>query len=255
MGTSNTTRFFSGLLQNSTKVNNTITFDGGVIHIIDRFLTLPQNISTTAIALNLTSAVGALTAANLATTVDSTPDLTVFVPNNAAFQAIGGNLANLTIQQITSVLTYHVVAGSPPLYSTNIMNGSSLQTLNGANVTVRVQGSNVFVNNARVIQPNVLVANGVVHVIDRVLNPGNSTILPDSTTTQQAFAGASSATNVPYTSGVPTPTSVIATSAAATGGAGGASSSTAAGAAWAPAKTGAMGLGALFGGAALMANL
>lgn len=245
----NTTTIFSGLLQNSTTVNASIPYDNGVVHIVNRFLTLPQNCSETARRLNLTSIVGALNATNLTAAVDFTPDITVFAPNNAAFRAISGNLANLTTAQIAAVLQYHVVQGVH--YSTGLMNGSTYGTLSNASVTVRLEGSDVFVNNARVVQPNVLVANGVIHVIDRVLNPGNATILPNASTTQQAFPSASTASGDPYTSGVVAPTSAVPT----TGGAGGSSSSSSSGAAWAPAKTGAIGMGALFGGAALVANL
>lgn len=244
--------FFSGLLQNSSVVNASIPFNGGTIHVINRLLTLPQNISTTGVALNLTSAVGAITALNLTQTVDHTEDVTIFVPDNAAFSAIGSVLNTTNTTLLTEVLSYHVVAGSV-LYSTNIMNGSNVTTLAGGNITLREVGGNVYVNNARVIRPNVLVANGVVHVIDRVLNPANSTIAPNTATTEQAFAGATSASEAPFTSGVPTPTSAIDTQAVSSAVA--SASSTSSGAAWAPMQTGAVGAAALFGGAAALFNL
>lgn len=248
--------FFSGLLQNSSVVNASIPFESGTIHVIDRLLTIPQNISATGVALNLTSAVGALQNTSLVQTVDNTPDLTVFVPSNAAFQRIGGNLANLSTSQLADILQYHVVAGQV-LYSTNItmMNGSSIGTLNqGTNLTLSVEGSDVYVNNARVITPNVLVRNGVVHVIDRVLNPANSTATPntaDTSATEQAFPSASSASDEPFTSGIATPTSSIATDSVASAQA----SATSTDGAWRPMETGALGMVALFGGAAAVMNL
>lgn len=248
--------FFSGLLQNSSVVNASLPFESGTIHVIDRLLTIPQNISATGVALNLTSAVGALQNTSLVQTVDNTPDLTVFVPSNAAFQRIGGNLANLSTSQLAEILQYHVVAGQV-LYSTNItmMNGSSIGTLNqGANLTLSVEGSDVYVNNARVITPNVLVRNGVVHVIDRVLNPANSTATPntaDTSATEQAFPSASSASDEPFTSGIATPTSSIATDSVASAQA----SATSTDGAWRPMETGALGMVALFGGAAAVMNL
>ena len=91
-GGNDSVTFFSGLLQNSSVTGNAINFTGGVIHIIDTVLTIPQNISETAVQLGLSSAAGALTAANLIETVDYLSDVTVFVPNNEAFQAIGSAL-------------------------------------------------------------------------------------------------------------------------------------------------------------------
>ena len=250
--------FFSGLLQNSSYTGNTVNFTGGVVHIIDRVLTIPQNISTTAVAANLTSAAGALTQAGLVETVDYLSDVTVFVPNNAAFQAIGSALPNLTMEEVTSILTYHVVNGTVA-YSSTLMNGTSVPTVQGGNLTITIQDGDVFVNSARVIIPDVLVANGVVHVINGVLNPMNATAAPnaDSEDSTPAFTGASSATDAPYTSGVPTPTSALVPAEETSGGAsgaGGAASTSSEGVA-AAMKTGAVGAAALFGGAAALMNM
>ena len=98
---------FSGLLQGSTVTTPNVNFTGGIVHIIDTVLQLPAPISITAIFANLTSVVGALTQAGIAETVDTTPDITVFVPTNEAFEAIGSAVSNLTTQQLASILEYH----------------------------------------------------------------------------------------------------------------------------------------------------
>lgn len=91
--------------------------------------------------------------------------MTIFAPSNAAFQAIGSALPNLTTDQLTSILTYHVVQGTVGYSS--LLRNTTLKTVGGGNVTITVQGGSVFVNSAKVIVPDVLVANGVVHVIDK----------------------------------------------------------------------------------------
>jgi uncharacterized surface protein with fasciclin (FAS1) repeats len=68
--------------------------------------------------------------------------------------------------EITSILTYHVVNGTVG-YSSDLKNGTSLMTLEGGNVTITIMNGTVFVNDAKVVVPNVLVAGGVVHVIDK----------------------------------------------------------------------------------------
>ncbi len=149
-------------------------------------------------------------------------------------------------------------------YSTELTN-STLPTLNpGMNITITVIGDDVFVNQAKVITPNVLVQEGVLHIIDAVLNPANATAKPNPSATggKPAFVGATSGTAAPFTSGIPPPSSVP---AAATGGvagaasssvaaAGSAASSSTSGIAAQPMVTGAMGAAALFGGAAAMLN-
>lgn len=245
--------FFSGLNYNSTVSQANVNFTGGVIHVIDSLLTLPENISSTATAAGLTSLRGALNATNLVNTVDTTPNITIFAPNNAAFQAISSGLSNLTTEQITSVLTYHAVVAAEPIYSSAIRNGTVVPTLNGANLTVTVQNGSVFVNQAKVVMPDVLVANGVVHVIDAVLNPSNTTIARSGASAGAvAFSGASSASEAPYTSGQPSATRSIAPAASTSGGAGaGATSSRASGGAAQAMQTGSVGMGAVLGAAAV----
>lgn len=50
-------------------------------------------------------------------------------------------------------------------YSTGLTN-TTLTTVNGETLKITIENGNVFVNSAKVITPDVLVANGVVHVID-----------------------------------------------------------------------------------------
>ena len=258
----NTTSVFSGLLSNVTTAGMVMNFTGGVIHIIDSFLTIPSNISNSAVQLGLSSSVGALQAANLATTVDSLMDVTCFIPNNDAFQAVAGSLATLPISNLTSILEYHVVNGTVG-YSTDLTN-MTMKTLTGQNLAITVVNGSVFVNSARVVTSNVLVANGVVHVIDGVLNPMNATASPvySASTQMPAFSGASSGSMAPFTSDVPTATTSISTptitateTTGAAGSAGASPSATSSGGAANPKITGAMGAAVLFGGAAVVMNL
>lgn len=203
-------------------------------------------------AANLTSLRGALNATDLVDTVNDTPNITIFAPTNEAIQNVGSALSNLTTEQISDILTYHVVTGDIG-YSSNLENGTTLTTANGEELTITVGDGGIFVNNARVVTSDVLIANGVVHVIDEVLNPTNQTIAdPASGEGAPGFEGATPASEVPYTSDQPTPTTTIspeATEDADPTQTGGSSSSSSAAAA--PMKTGAVGMSALFGAAAV----
>lgn len=240
----------SGLLQSSKVITANLNFTGGVIHVIDTVLTIPASDSATATAANLTSLAGALTAADLVSTVDGLSDVTIFAPSNEAFAAISSATSNLTTEQLTSILTYHVVTGTVG-YSSSLSN-TTIATVNGGSVTISVIDGAVFVNSAQVVIADVLVANGVVHVIDGVLNPSNAEATPNPSTTAPAFPGASTASDgsTPFTSGVSgSPTT---TSAPSASGSGTSSQISAAGAA-AARQTGAMGISALFGGAVFFA--
>lgn len=159
-----TVYIYSGFDNNSTVVQPNITFNNGsgLIHVIDQVLTLPPPTTTLLLAADLTALYGALGSFNLSSTVDSLGDVTLFAPSNNAFQTVG-NISAIT----PSLLQYHLVQGSRPYYSTNLMNGTTLQTLNGRNLTITRTSNGTFVNDARIIRSNLLVSGGVVHVIDK----------------------------------------------------------------------------------------
>lgn len=186
-------------------------------------------------------------ATDLVETVNTTPNLTIFAPNNEAIQNIGSALANLTTEQISDVLTYHVVSGLG--YSSGLENGTELTTLNGESLTITIGDGGIFVNNARVVASDVLIANGVVHVIDEVLNPTNKTLAnAGANEGEPVFEGATRVSDVPYTSGQPTATTTIGSEATEAADPTATASSTAGAA---PMQTGTVGMGALLGLAAV----
>src|SRR5262249_31497441 len=78
----NNVEFTSGLLQNSTVVQADLNFTGGIIHVINNVLTLPQNVSATLIDTGLSSLHCALNATHLLNTVNGLGNVTIFAPSN-----------------------------------------------------------------------------------------------------------------------------------------------------------------------------
>jgi uncharacterized surface protein with fasciclin (FAS1) repeats len=238
---------YSGLKYYSTVKTADVNYTGGVIHIIDRVLVLPQNNTATMTQANLTALSGAVKAANLGPQLDYSKDVTIFAPDNNAFVSISSLLANMSATDVAKILGYHIVPGTVA-YSSMLKN-ETIKASDGTDLKITVENNGaVFVNAARVTVPDVLVGNGVVHVVNQVLNPDNTSQAPDPSATNPpspAFNGGSSASggSVPFTSDVPTPTG---TSPAATA----SNLNNAA----SPMKTGAVGAAALFGGAALLIN-
>lgn len=118
----------------------------------------------------------AVTAADLAGTLDTGGPFTVFAPTDAAFAKLpAGTVETLLLPEnkdaLINVLTYHVLAGK--VTSTDLMAGpqsGSVTMLNGD--ALRFDLSNgVTVGNATVTQPDIEASNGVIHVIDTVLLP------------------------------------------------------------------------------------
>jgi uncharacterized surface protein with fasciclin (FAS1) repeats len=144
-------------------------FTGGVVHVIDTVLTVPPPPSTAAVSSNLTSLASGLKSTNLLTAVDSLSDVTIFAPSNNAFKAVSSQTSNLTMNQLAGILEYHVINGTVG-YSTLLMTGlanESFPTLAGRNVNIRAENNKVFVNSAQVTMTDVIVSNGVIHILDK----------------------------------------------------------------------------------------
>jgi hypothetical protein len=180
-----------------------LSFTGGVVQVIDSLLIPPSNITDTTTAFNLTSFQGALYAGDRLPIDSTTPSVTFFAPWNAAFQALGPAISTMTSEEIGQIMDYHMLP--QVVYSTGLTNGTKFVTAQGENLTVLHSGNNIYINSAQLLQTDILIANGVIHMIDNVLNPQGPGAQPNPTIATQApvFAGATSVTNIPFTSDIP----------------------------------------------------
>jgi uncharacterized surface protein with fasciclin (FAS1) repeats len=168
----------------STVSTPDVAASNGIVHIVDAVIGLPT-ITTFAQSNNdFSILVSALTrsdlSANYAQVLSGEGPFTVFAPTNAAFQALLTELGLTALEDIPAelleaVLTYHVV-GAANVRAENLTNGQSVNTLQGQNFTVNL-GTGATITDARgrntnIIATNVQGSNGVVHVIDRVILPG-----------------------------------------------------------------------------------
>lgn len=143
--------------------------------------------------MGLTSLAGALTKTNMVMAVDSLSDVTIFAPSNQAFENIGSAAESASVMDLSTILSYHVLhGGDMAMFSTNLLMGSSAMsgttmampgmemrrqamtstpmtfaTLQGGNINVRMENGKVFVNSAMVTTADIIVSNGVIHVIDK----------------------------------------------------------------------------------------
>jgi uncharacterized surface protein with fasciclin (FAS1) repeats len=116
----------------------------------------------------------ALEAAGLVETLKGKGPFTVFAPTDAAFAKLPeGTVKSLlkpeNKQNLTAILTYHVVAGN--VKAADVIKLSSAKTLNGQSVTIKTVGGKVLINGATVVKADIAATNGTIHVIDTVLMP------------------------------------------------------------------------------------
>jgi uncharacterized surface protein with fasciclin (FAS1) repeats len=121
-----------------------------------------------------TTLVAAVTTAGLAETLSGTGPFTIFAPSNSAFEALpAGTVESLlkpeSKDKLTSILTYHVVAGN--VLAADLTDGQKVATLNGQELTVKIKDGVVTINGAKVTAADLAGSNGVIHVVDAVLLP------------------------------------------------------------------------------------
>lgn len=129
-------------------------------------------------ASNVTTVVAAVKAAGLVDTLKGPGPFTVFAPTNDAFAKLPAGTVDTLLKpdmkaDLTSILTYHVVAGR--YTAADLKDGMTLTTVNGATLKVANVNGKVTINGSAMVQTaDVISSNGVTHVIDTVLMPPKS---------------------------------------------------------------------------------
>jgi len=180
--------------ENDATVNVTATdieASNGVIHVIDGVVTPAAKdaegsetaagtiVDVAAGNPDFETLVAAVTAADLVETLSGDGPFTVFAPTNDAFAALpAGTLDSLLLPEnketLAGILTYHVVSGA--VMAADLSDGQEVETVNGAILTVGIDGDAVTLTDAtgatvNITATDIEASNGVIHVIDGVLLP------------------------------------------------------------------------------------
>jgi len=153
-----------------------IEASNGVIHVIDSVI-LPETRTIVDIAVEdgrFETLVAALGAADLVETLQGEGPFTVFAPTDEAFAALPEGTVEALLADIpalTDILLYHVVPGKVMAADVIGLDGESVATVQGAEVSISVVDGSVMINDSMVIIADIEASNGVIHVIDAVLLP------------------------------------------------------------------------------------
>ena len=174
------------VMVNDAKVTQTdIPARNGVIHVIDTVILPPsvaeklaapaQDIVEVAVAAgNFKTLASALQAAGLVETLKGEGPFTVFAPTDEAFAKLDKKLLDDLLKpankdRLVAILTYHVVPGK--VTAADVVKLNKAKTVQGEEITIKVEGNTVRVNDAKVTQTDIAARNGVIHVIDTVILP------------------------------------------------------------------------------------
>lgn len=124
--------------------------------------------------------VAAAKAAGLVETLKGDGPLTVFAPTDEAFAKLPAGTVETLLKpenkaKLAAILTYHVVAGK--VMAADVVKLSGAKTVQGQQVDIKAEGSTVMVDGATVTAVDIACDNGVIHVIDSVILPADSTIV------------------------------------------------------------------------------
>jgi uncharacterized surface protein with fasciclin (FAS1) repeats len=137
-------------------------------------------------------------ATNLTGLLRDNKNLTVFAPTDAAFAALpAGELDKLMLPenkaQLQKVLIYHVINAKVP---SSEFKGATRKAATVAGPSVELQGgATLKVNDADIVQADVMATNGIIHVVDKVLLPPGAMAAASTATPASATAAASPTTN------------------------------------------------------------
>ena len=116
----------------------------------------------------------AVTAAGLVATLKGAGPFTVFAPSDEAFAKLPAGTVDALLKDIpklTSILTYHVVAGKVMAADVLKLDGKTAVTVNGAVLKISTTGGVKLNGEVNVTKTDIACTNGVIHVIDSVLLP------------------------------------------------------------------------------------
>lgn len=148
------------------------------LYTIDQLIPLPPSLAELAESAGLTELAGALTSANLLEALNgSTGGLTIFAPNDAAFQAIASDIEGLDDATVATVLQNHVVNGTAAFSDDiDIEDGDDnddddsddVTPLAGEPLTFTMMDETIMVNSgdatANIVATDYIFNGGVVHV-------------------------------------------------------------------------------------------
>jgi len=170
-----TNKTSSVMVDGSKVIVADVIASNGVIHAIDKVI-LPANVVTHAINNpNFSILVEAVVKAGLVDALSAAGPFTVFAPTNDAFNALFATLgvsgiADLTADQLTPILLYHVVSGN--VTASQVSTGSVPTLKEGSTISIVADAMGVKLNGtSNVVATDVQGTNGVIHAIDAVILP------------------------------------------------------------------------------------
>lgn len=140
----------------------------GSIFVAKNYFTIPERLCSTAKKLNLTTFISLVKCSGLGEFLDIKPSITVFIPSNEAYEDAGTPDPDHKYSMDTTGKLKALVVPNFLGYTPNLEDGQTLTSMNGTKIEIAINGDGIFVNGGKIIKRDIILENGVAHVIDRV---------------------------------------------------------------------------------------
>ncbi|QDS77288.1 hypothetical protein FKW77_004308 [Venturia effusa] len=153
-----------------------IPFPGGILHIVDKLLTTPTKLSTT---LRDIAPAAFNKLINGFRAYDNIPSSTFFIPSDTAL----ANSCSYTLAagQARTLINAQSVKGVVA-YSPTLVDGAFFKSGNGEDITITVKADGTkFANGIKIVRQDIIVENGVVHIIDGLFSSPETSCAGPST--------------------------------------------------------------------------
>ncbi|MBE5960636.1 MAG: fasciclin domain-containing protein [Lachnospiraceae bacterium] len=125
----------------------------------------------------LSTLAAAIQAAGLTDVLKGEGPFTIFAPSNEAFATIDATMLEALLKpdnkaKLVDVLTYHVYPGKVMAKDALKLSGKEITMANKQKAKITADKKQISINNANVIEKDIVGKNGVIHIIDAVIIPG-----------------------------------------------------------------------------------
>lgn len=156
----------------------------GKVFPISTLLLPPVNLMSVGALFGLNTFIESLAKVALASEYLAVNGMTLFVPKSDVLQDYLFRHPKIRLEQLAFLLMHHAVRR--PLYTSMFKADMVLQSDAEMDLVIETKdGINFTVNRIPIVTPNIITANGVIHVIDGLLNPYKQRVSSQQTIQQQ----------------------------------------------------------------------
>lgn len=126
---------------------------------------------------NLTTFLEVIELIGINTTLSNTSTYTIVAPSNDAFNKLPSETFEHLLYPenkwlLEDIVNYHLISGT--IYKKCLLDNERLKTLQGEYLDIHKKNQSIYFNNAKLITSDINASNGVLHIIDTLLDPYNN---------------------------------------------------------------------------------